>query len=594
MLAALDHAEEAEKVQLAQLLAGFHKLAAQHNTAPAAASSSDAPALDFIDLGPLDALTPGGAADAVDALLRGGAALRPDDLVELLDRSAASLGAAPAVVDQRRASTSYVFGDIHGCASSLASALDAVRADQSWHGRGRSGLRASPAMIFNGDFVDRGESSVEVLSSLLLLRHVDPRNVVLLRGNHEDELLSTAYGFKDELTEKYGVQGSARLWSHLSRLFAALPLGARIGADGFVVHGGVHDPALRIDEIDAALPPEVRARWPTILTTHRGGDKDTAALLRGLLWSDPDPNLAGVEPNSGRGSDAGVRYGLDVVRSFCEAHGLRRLVRSHQLCAIGWERHDCGGDVELFTVFSSADYPAGEGFNRGAVLRVIDGADGGVEALEFESGCGAGAEARSARAAARGTLSLVSRLSAHSHRLREAFEAAAPGGRLPVGEWATIMGDVTALPLDWALLQPQLAPLVQRATRGADGSYSLRETGEVDWRRMLERQLGDLARASAAEGGGDAAAFEQLNQRQEALVTVFRFLDTDGSRTIDLGEFVAGVKLLNEELPEVGRIESPEELFASLDEDGSGEIDLEEFVHAFSSGAAPSQCRSSK
>ena len=170
------------------------------------------------------------------------------------------LGAAPAVVDQRRASTSYVFGDIHGCASSLASALDAVRADQSWHGRGRSGLRASPAMIFNGDFVDRGESSVEVLSSLLLLRHVDPRNVVLLRGNHEDELLSTAYGFRDELTEKYGVQGSARLWSHMSRLFAALPLGARIGADGFVVHGGVHDAALRIDDIDAALPPDVRAR----------------------------------------------------------------------------------------------------------------------------------------------------------------------------------------------------------------------------------------------------------------------------------------------------------------------------------------------
>ena len=128
-----------------------------------------------------------------------------------------------------------------------------------------------------------------------------------------------------------------------------------------------------------------------------------------------------------------MRSGLDVVRSFCEAHGLRRLVRSHQLCAIGWERHDCGGDVELFTVFSSADYPAGEGFNRGAVLRVIDGADGGVEALEFESGCGAGAEARSARAAARGTLARVAAVRA-PHRLREAFEAAAPGG-CPSAEW---------------------------------------------------------------------------------------------------------------------------------------------------------------
>ena len=64
MLAALDHAEEAEKVQLAQLLAGFHKLAAQHNAPAAASSSTDAPTLDFIELGPLDALTPGGAADA--------------------------------------------------------------------------------------------------------------------------------------------------------------------------------------------------------------------------------------------------------------------------------------------------------------------------------------------------------------------------------------------------------------------------------------------------------------------------------------------------------------------------------------------------
>ena len=333
-------------------------------------------------------------------------------------------------------------------------------------------------------------------------------------------------------------------------LFAAPPLGARIGADGFAAHGGVHDAALRIDEIDAALPPAVRARWPTMLTTHRGGDK-TPRRCSAACSGQTRPNLAASSPTR----DAAPTPACATASTSCAPSAKRTgcgASRSHQLCAIGWERHECGGDVELFTVFSSADYPAGEA-NRGAVLRVIDGADGGVEALEFESGWHRRRGEVSARGGARHPRSCRGcRRTAPAAR---GVRAAAPG-RLPVGEWATIMGEVTALPL-WALLQPQLAPLVQRATRGADGSYSLRETGEVDWRRMLERQLGDLARASAAEGGGDAAAFEQLNQRQEALVTVFRFLDTDGSRTIDLGEFVAGVKLLNEELPEVGRIESP-------------------------------------
>ena len=296
MLAALDHAEEAEKVQLAQLLAGFHKLASatrlpQHRplqTRRRSISSISA-------LGRAHTRRRGRRGRRA---LRGGAALRPDDLVELLDRSAASLGAAPAVVDQRRASTSYVFGDIHGCASSLASALDAVRADQSWHGRGRSGLRASPAMIFNGDFVDRGESSVEVLSSLLLLRHVDPRNVVLLRGNHEDELLSTAYGFKDELTEKYGVQGSARLWV-TSRLFAALPLGARIGADGLSSTAASTTRAAdrRHRRRAAAGGARALADDPDDAPRRR---QDTAALLRGLLWSDPDQTSPASSPTRTR------------------------------------------------------------------------------------------------------------------------------------------------------------------------------------------------------------------------------------------------------------------------------------------------------
>ena len=42
-------------------------------------------------------------------------------------------------------------------------------------------------LVFNGDFVDRGHNGIEVLASLALLKLADPRSVLLLRGNHEDE-----------------------------------------------------------------------------------------------------------------------------------------------------------------------------------------------------------------------------------------------------------------------------------------------------------------------------------------------------------------------------------------------------------------------
>ena len=60
--------------------------------------------------------------------------------------------------------------------------------------------------------------------------------------------------------------------SHVSRLFAALPLGARIGADGFVVHGGVHDHAADRRHRRRAAAGGARALADG-LTTHRGGDK---------------------------------------------------------------------------------------------------------------------------------------------------------------------------------------------------------------------------------------------------------------------------------------------------------------------------------
>ncbi|VDP82806.1 unnamed protein product [Echinostoma caproni] len=58
-------------------------------------------------------------------------------------------------------------------------------------------------VIFNGDFVDRGSKSVEVLILVLTLFLTYPNCVFLNRGNHEDMAVNEHYGFKKEVCFKY-------------------------------------------------------------------------------------------------------------------------------------------------------------------------------------------------------------------------------------------------------------------------------------------------------------------------------------------------------------------------------------------------------
>ena len=71
----------------------------------------------------------------------------------------------------------YVFGDFHGNMADLIAFSKLL-----WP----LGMHLTPgSFLFLGDYVDRGQYSIEVLSYLFAQKIMLPDKVFLLRGNHE-------------------------------------------------------------------------------------------------------------------------------------------------------------------------------------------------------------------------------------------------------------------------------------------------------------------------------------------------------------------------------------------------------------------------
>jgi len=74
--------------------------------------------------------------------------------------------------------------------------------------------------LYNGDFVDRGSFSVEVMMCLIAWKIAFPSHVHLTRGNHEAKSMNKMYGFEGEVKAKYDM----KLMDLFSYTFCHLPL----------------------------------------------------------------------------------------------------------------------------------------------------------------------------------------------------------------------------------------------------------------------------------------------------------------------------------------------------------------------------------
>ncbi|XP_008562999.1 PREDICTED: LOW QUALITY PROTEIN: serine/threonine-protein phosphatase 5-like [Galeopterus variegatus] len=185
--------------------------------------------------------------------------------------------------------------------------------------------------IFNGDFVDRGSFSVEVILTLFGFKLLYPDHFHLLRGNHETDNMNQIYGFEGEVKAKY----TAQMYELFSEVFEWLPLAQCINGKVLIMHGGLFsEDGVTLDDIRKI---------------ERNRQPPDSGPMCDLLWSDP-------QPQNGRSvSKRGVscQFGPDVTKAFLEENHLDYIIRSHEVKAEGYEVAHSGRCV---TVFSAPNY----------------------------------------------------------------------------------------------------------------------------------------------------------------------------------------------------------------------------------------------
>ncbi|XP_043719422.1 serine/threonine-protein phosphatase BSL3-like isoform X2 [Telopea speciosissima] len=265
-----------------------------------------------------------------------------NEIADLCDSAERIFSTEPSVLQIR--APVKIFGDLHGQFGDLMRLFDEYGSPST------AGDIAYIDYLFLGDYVDRGQHSLETITLLLALKVEYPHNVHLIRGNHEAADINALFGFRIECIERMGERDGIWAWHRINRLFNWLPLAALIEKKIICMHGGIGRSINHVEQIENIQRP---------ITMEAG-----SVVLMDLLWSDPTENdsVEGLRPNA-RGPGL-VTFGPDRVMEFCNNNDLQLIVRAHECVMDGFERFAQG---HLITLFSATNY-CGTANNAGAIL----------------------------------------------------------------------------------------------------------------------------------------------------------------------------------------------------------------------------------
>ena len=260
--------------------------------------------------------------------------LKEEEIKYVIDNSLKIIREEKALVELE--APLRICGDIHG------QYMDLLQIFESY------GYPDQYNYLFLGNYVDYGNSGIEVLCLLLCYKIKYPEKITLLRGNHETSSKNRIHGFYDECKRRYNVI----LWRAFIDLFNHFPIASIIDDKVFCVHGG--------------LSPELN-RPNDVLTISRPTDIPDLGLLFDLLNSNPSKDV--IEYDEDDNEENSFLFGEKAVREFCGKNNLDLIVRGNQVTKNGYEFF---AQKKLVTIFSATNF-GGKNINSGAMLIIDEG-----------------------------------------------------------------------------------------------------------------------------------------------------------------------------------------------------------------------------
>ncbi|NP_001030107.1 serine/threonine-protein phosphatase with EF-hands 1 isoform X2 [Rattus norvegicus] len=428
--------------------------------------------------------------------------------------------------------------------------------------------------VFNGDFVDRGNNSMEILMILLVSFLVYPTDLHLNRGNHEDFMMNLRYGFTKEILQKYKLHGK-KILQVLEELYTWLPIGTIIDNEILVIHGGISESTdlnilqqLQRNKMKSVLMPPMSTNQECNIKKNKAGPSEQSASeqltkleweqIIDLLWSDPR-GKKGCYPNTSRGG--GCYFGPDVTSKVLNKNQLKMVIRSHECKPDGYE---ICHDGKVITVFSASNYYE-EGSNRGAYIRLSYGTSPQFFQYQVTSTSCLNPLYQRVNAMEFSAFRILKeRMIARKTDLINAFELRdhSRTGKISLAQWAFSMESILGLNLPWRSLSSHLV--------------STDSSGSVDYMSSfddihIEKPMKDMK----------SDLIETMYRYRSDLKIIFNIIDTDQSGLISMDEFRTMWKLFNAHYKVHIDDSQIDELASTMDSNKDGNIDFNEFLRAF-------------
>jgi len=252
------------------------------------------------------------------------------DLDNLLDESQANNSYIKVIKNNDVNNKFIVFGDFHGSLATFVRHLFRFKVLGIIDGECK--LMENYNLIFLGDIVDRGIYGLEILTLIYMLKILNPNQVFINRGNHEELYQNRISGFYNEIINKpylikYLKDMKIELYNKINNLFKYQHSGLllKYPSDNkyiFMAHGG-----FPTNEIDLSNPDPIINLHKNFTDALTKTDLPRIILLDNntIRWND----YQSIETSTrGFRGDTSIVIGKDLIEAASKLH-IELTIRGH-------------------------------------------------------------------------------------------------------------------------------------------------------------------------------------------------------------------------------------------------------------------------